>query len=349
LLFLAVALTYEVVFPLIAIAGALYLATGFDRRRALWRGAFDLVLALGFTCYRMFIADVSSTFVVKRTPGEWVDRLLLMWRGAWNSWHTLFVPGTVGLVVALMVLGAIAAVAVTNTRARVAMRPWAIVAVACAAYALIAVSAYVTANYTYVPQPSTTYNRLNLAAAPAYCGIAVALLSMLFIAVRSRAPAVVAGAAVALVTVGFAQHQVRVERDSQASWERSWTDQIRAINTFKRISGALPRNASILSFGHPIYEANWIPVLSTGWDLRGAIDLETPIDPPKAIPWIPGVECGATSVVFDGRPYMPYGGRSPVYAFNPGVPALVPLHSAADCRSVLAQWGPPPYVAPPPT
>jgi peptidoglycan/LPS O-acetylase OafA/YrhL len=347
-LFLAMAFTYEVVLPPIAMNGLFYVLAFGPRRRVLVRSAGDLAFAAAFSGYRMLLAPADSTsgFDVARTTGQWVDRVWSLVKGMWTSWKALYAPTTLAVV---LILAGLALVLVTARR-RAELRPelarWAGVALAAAAFAVVSMMAYAPANNLYVPQVGGTFNRLNLAAAPAYAVLAVAGGRLLYVSLRAwlswRTSAEVVTALALLLAAG----QVRVERASQNAWAQSWRQQTTALNAIKRMTPGIPRDASIVSFGHPIWEAGYVPVFSASWDLRGAIDAETPIDPPAATPYVPGVSCGPQAVQFDGRDYMPYHGASPVWFFDVKSYGTAHVTSQQQCVAAANRFGVPPYFDP---
>jgi hypothetical protein len=340
--------TYEVVLPLIAIGGVFYLVARAPRRAALARATVDLALAGGFTAYRLFLAPVpkDSGFVMHRNPSQSVERLLTLWRGAWASWQPMFIPGPIGPVVLVAALVLVVVTAARRPAVRPRLRPWLWLALAAAAFALVAVTPYFVANDYYVPDPRTPANRLNLAAAPAYCALAVALLAMVGIALRAWSNAIVAFAVPLVLALGFVVHQTAVSFTSQEDWAQAWREEIIVVNAFKRLFGPVPRYASIVSFGHPLYAGAWIPVFSTDWDLRGAIDSETHVDPDRAMPFTPDLACGELGVLKAGALFMPYAGPSPVWFASSKNFEVRHVRSKAQCDRAVVDFGRPPYFLP---
>lgn len=345
LLFVLLVFTYEVVLPLIAVTAAFYLLASPRRRAALVRGGFDLMLALAFTAYRLVISPVptGSGFAQHRTFAQSLDRTTAVLRGAWHSWHQLFLPGTVAILIAIA--GAVivlAAMAQDREVLRACLRLLA-VAVGAAAFAILAVLPYVPANDLYVPTPSSLFNRLNIVSAPAYCVAFVALASMLWTALSRWLPRAVATIAVGALVLGVAAWQIDLERESQQAWAASWDEQRAAIDTLRTVAPQLDARASVLSFGHPLWERGFIPVFAAGWDLRGAIDHETAIDPVRAVPFVDAATCAVQGVAFDGRPYASYRGRSPVWFVNLATAQARRITSTALCNQAVADWGRPPF------
>ena len=203
---------------------------------------------------------------------------------------------------------------------------------------------FITANDLYVPVSYGTFNRLNLPATIPYALGFVALLGLLYeVLAQSRAlrwcGAVLVGAA--LVAVGV--HQFRVSNTHKGAWETSWSQQRVALAGYRKAVRGLPADARILGFGTPEWEAGFVPVFAASWDLRGAIDYTTRVDPPAAIPFAGGAVCASTGIDVFGVLAMPYSGSTPLFAVNPGLDAAVRVNSRAACQRVVDRWGPSPF------
>ena len=345
-LFALLVFTYEAVIVLIAIAVGLYLLSAPDnRRRALERGACDLMLAGTFTLYRLVIDPVAvgAGFTQSRTTGETIDRVWVVLGGAWDSWRPLFVPGTVGTVVVLVAI-VICVVAMAKDRAvRRASRKWLLAGVAATVFAIASVMPYVVGNDLYVPDTASLFNRLNFAAAPAYCVLFVALCGLLWTALARWVPPAAATAVVLVLVVGVGVSQIDAGLVTQESWAASWDDQQAAVKQLRRLRPEPAADAAIMSFGHPIWESGFIPVFSASWDLRGAMDLWTRVDPSSALPFLDGATCGPAGVIFGGVPYTAYRGTFPLWFVNLKTGAARHIVSARQCDATVAAWGRPPF------
>ncbi len=349
LLFLLLVFTYEVVIPLIGVAGALYLLATKDRRAALIRGAFDLTLAAIFTFYRLVFApvDAASGFVPERTLSESLDHVSAVLRGAWVSWHSLFVPGTAAAVVAVVAVLVIVTAAADDAKTRRAIVVWLAIAAGAAAFAVLAVAPYFAANGLYVPDTYSLFNRLNIVSAPAYCLLFVALAGALWSALSHWLAGRVATVIVGVLIAGVAVSQVDVARESQSRWAASWDAQRTAIKGLKLAAPRLPADATVMSFGHPLWEPGFIPVFSAGWDLRGAIDVETPLDPPAAVPFMDTAVCTAQGADVAGAPFARYAGvASPLWFVNTSTGDARRIASRKACVATAAEWGRPPFFDP---
>jgi hypothetical protein len=345
LLFVALAFTYEVVLPLIAVSGAFYLLAARDRRAALCRGAVDASLAAGFVAYRLFLApvDPNSGFSVERTTDAWIERVRVLLKGGWHSWRTLFLPGDLAVAVVGACTLVVLAVLVLHRPARRPVLRWVAVATGSAIFAVVALLPYLPANDFYVPDPSSLFNRLNVAAAPAYCVVFVALAASLWNALRCRLPAAAATGVVGLLVAATAWHQIDFAITSQAAYAQSWKEQRAAVKGLERAAPHLPPDASVVSFGHPIWERGFIPVFSAGWDLRGAIDVRTHVDPPQALPFVSTAACGATSLLEAEARLIDYQGPSPLWFVNTSTAEVRRINSREACEKAVADWGRPPF------
>jgi hypothetical protein len=345
LIFTGLMLTYEIVIPLIAVNGVLYWLAR-PGRAAVVHGAVDLAFGVGFYVYRTWISPVSSdsNIVVERGLGDYPDRARDLLEGTWQSWQDLFAPGTAGAVLA--VLGG-ATVIVTLLAFRDSRRQillWLALAALGVAAAIVAVVAYFPANDLYVPRPDTLFNRLNLAAAPAYCLIFIGLLGALYTSVLTIGGRMVAIAVVAALVGAVVSWQLEVESQSQAAWQEAWNQETRAAAGIGAALADAPPDASVVSFGHPLWERGFIPVFTASWDLRGMIDYyQLGVDPPKAVPFLPTASCTRAGVALDNVLFIRFRGDSPVWFANATSGEGRPIESQKACLATVAEWGPPPY------
>ena len=346
------AFTYEALMPLIAVAGGFYLLACGPRRRVIVRGAVDLVFALAFTFYRLVLVTVpeGSGFVVKRTPEQDIVRGRALLHGLWNSWQQLYVPTGFARLVLVVCAVFVIATAVARPATRGPLGRWLLVALGGAAFSVAAIAAFLPANDLYVPVIQGTFNRLNVFAAPAFAVVFVALLALFAVALHAWLSARTSAEVVLVAAMLIAASQVNFERDQQRYWAASWKEQVKALNMIKRIQHHIPRNASIITFGHPIWEPGYIPIFSSSWDVRGAIDAQTSIDPPVAMPFVPGTACGPAGVTYDGGAFADYRAPdgSPLWFINTVTYAHFPVPNKARCDAAVAEFGAPPYVDPDP-
>jgi hypothetical protein len=346
LLFVALVFTYEIVIPLIAVDVIFYLLATGRNRPALVRGAVDFGFAVLITLLRLTVDKVNanSGFVVHRTLSQDVTRVKTLVRGCWQVWHQLFLSDTAAVIVAIVAALIVVGVAIARRDARRPIVTWLAVAIVGAFFVGVAISAYTTANDFYVPSVGGTFNRINIGAAPGHCLIFVALLGALFEALRRivRTPAALAIVAVLVALISV--HQLKINFDSQDAWAAAWQEEGQAMHGARAILPRIPTNASLVTFGHPLWERGFVPVFSASWDFRGAVDLETDHDPPRAVPYLTGVGCGPTDVLFGGAPYMPYNDpNSPTWFINVLSQKAVHVTSKRTCDATVAAFGPQPF------
>jgi hypothetical protein len=343
-IFTGLVLTYEIVIPLIAVTGVLYWLA-LPGRAALVHGAVDFAVAVAFYVFRTWITPVSadSNIVVERKAGEIPGRVLDLLNGTWQSWQDLFAPGSAGAGVAILGAGTVAVALFGFRESRRRILLWLALALLGVAAAGVAVVAYLPANDLYVPRPDTLFNRLNVSAAPAYCLIFVALLGALFTSIRAIAGRVAAVAIVAALVGAVVSWQLEMGSRSQAAWQEAWNQETRAA---AGIGGALahaPPDASVVSFGHPLWERGFIPVFTSSWDLRGMIDYQLAVDPPRAVPFLPTVSCSRDGVLVDNALYIRFRDSSPVWFANATTGEGRQVESLKACQKAVADWGIPPY------
>jgi hypothetical protein len=339
--------TYEIALPLVALGGAAYYLC-FRDRRALKRWAVDIGLITLFLIYRLVVVPVSSEtgLIVHRDASQTIHRVQVLLNGAWSTWKFVYVPGTLGTIALVTLAVTIAALLLfpdSGFGGR-AMRWFVIFAfgfVLATAGALV----YLTANDLYVPEVAGTFNRLNLPGSLGYVAMAVAILGLLYEVLRTfKLQRPVAGGLVVLVVVGSAVHQVGVSREHIRSWEASWSDQEQALKGYRVALRGAPHTAEVIGFDVPIWERGWIPVFAASWDLRGAIDYETPVDPPVAYPLLPTLTCGLTGMVEGGTLIASYNQLgAPLYFVSPVRRAIVRVKTKSTCERIILAWGRPPF------
>lgn len=348
LLFVVAMLTYEIAVPLVALNGIVYWAAG-RNRAALWRGAVDLALAIGFVLYRLVISpvDPSAGFTVERTLHENLVRARTLVEGAWDTWHESFLPGALGVIGIVCLLAAVGVLALRDAEMRRRFLPWLGLLAGSLAIAGASTFAFMTADDIYVPQMGSAFNRVVLPASIAYVCLFVALLGLGYEILRRFVPRPLAATAVALVALGSAWHQLGISSEHKRAWEASWSEQETALAGYGAAVRGLPLESRIIGTGVPIWEPGFIPVFAASWDLWGAIHYTTAVEPPVASPLFPTMVCGRRGMVLDGAPFTPYRAPDqPLYFLNTGGRAIL-VDSRASCERTIERWGYPPYMAPP--
>jgi hypothetical protein len=339
--------TYEIVVPLVALQGLVYLAV-YRNRTALLRWLVDLGLVLVFVVYRLTLVPVEGeNFIAHRTLGELITRARVLLEGVWEAWRTLYAPGlALGLLAAIVVAAAAATVLSPTLRPRL-LRWWLLLAGATVAAAAAAL-AYLTAEDLYQPVIYSTYNRVNLAGTIPYALAFVAVLGLLFELVRRWSPwALAAPLVVSVLALGVGRHQLAVSDEHQDAWLNSWSIQTDAIPGLRKAMDGVPTEARILGFDTPQWERDWVPVIVQTWDLRGLLAYETPVNPVSASPFFEFFFCGRHGVAETGTEIAPYDEPGhPLYFASPSRGRSVRIESKQQCKRMLKAWGYPPFWTP---
>jgi hypothetical protein len=339
--------TYEIALPLMALGGAVYYLRYRDRR-ALKRWAVDIGLVILFLVYRTAVVPVSSQtgLLEHRNGSQTIHRGEVLLEGAWSTWKFVYLPGTLGTIALVSLAAVIVALLRVDSRGLASRAmPWFVLFVFGLVLSAAGALVYLTANDLYVPQVSGTFNRLNVPGSLGYVAMAVAILGVAYEVLRTlKLSRPVATGLVALAVTGSAIHQLGVSADHIRSWEASWSDQQQALAGYRAALRGAPHTAQIIGFDVPIWERGWVPVFAASWDLRGAIDYETPVNPPVAYPLVPTLTCGSTGMVEGGSliaPYNRYG--APLYFVSPKRRAIVRVERQSRCEQMILKWGRPPF------
>jgi hypothetical protein len=348
LIFVIAMASYEIAVPLVALNGIFYWAAN-RNRAALRRGAVDLALAIAFVAYRLILdpADPSEGFTVHRTVHGDLSRAWTLISDAWRTWHEAFLPGTIGTIGVVAVLVVAGALALRETEMRRRLLPWALFLAAGVVVAGASTFVFLTANDLYAPQMGTLSNRVTLPGTIAYVCVFVALLGFGYEIVRRFVPPPwVAGLAVVVVALGSAHHQLLISTQHKREWEASWSEQKKALAGYDTAARGIPQQSRIIGLGAPIWEPEYIPIFAAPWDLRGAIDYTTAVDPPSATPLVPTMFCGHRGMVLEGVPFTPYQTPAePLYFLDAASGEAARVANEAQCRRTIARWGRPPFTA----
>jgi hypothetical protein len=338
--------TYEIAVPLILLGGATYYLAYRDRN-ALRRWGADIGLVLLFVAYRLILAPLSATsgFLVHRGASQTLSRVWTLLNGAWVSWKDVYAPGLLGTIVLAILAATVIALLARSARYRTASRRWLILFVLGLALSAAGALVYLTANDLYVPVVESVFNRLNVPGSFGYAAMAVAILGAAYEALRLlRLPAVAAVLLLALPILATTVHQLGISDEHIRSWEASWTDQQQALHGYRIALRRIPRRAEIIGFDVPIWQRGFVPVFAAGWDLKGALDWETPVDPPVAYPLLPTLSCGAAGVVEGQTVIASYAAQGePLFFVSPKRETAVHIITQAACEKAITAWGRPPF------
>jgi hypothetical protein len=338
--------TYEIALPLVALGGITY-CLAYRNRNALLRWGVDIGLVLLFLAYRLILAPLSaeSGFLVHRSASQTISRAGVLLNGAWVTWKDVYAPGAVGTIVLAGVAVAVITLLVRAQEFRRRATPWVILYVFGLALSAAGALVYLTANDLYVPVVDSIFNRLNVPGSFGYAAMAVAILGAIYEVLRAcRLPRPAAALLLALPIAATTVHQLGISDEHIRSWETSWKDQQQAFIGYRAALRGVPRRAEIIGFDVPIWERGFIPVFAAGWDLRGAIDWETAVDPPVAFPLVPTLTCGAAGVVEGAALIAPYNQPGkPLYFASPKRRTVVRVTTKRTCEQTIAKWGRPPF------
>ncbi len=343
---LAAMATYEIAVPLIAVGGATYYLRDRNRRAIRW-WAGDIGLVLLFAVYRLTLVPVSneSTFLVHRDASQTLIRGRVLLQDAWSTWKYVYLPGWIGTAALVAVAVVVAALCVVGGRSfRKRAGPWLAVLALGMGVAAAGALAYLTANDLYAPQVSGTFNRVNLPGSLGYVAMAVAIVGLVYaVLIQLKVPPPFAAGLVALVVAGSVDHQVGISRDHIGSWEASWHDQKQALSGYRVALRGIPHTADIVGFDTPLFERGYIPAFAATWDLRGALDYETNVDPTVASPLLPAFDCGTAGVSEGTTTVLPYDDvMAPLYFVSPVRHLAIRVKNQSECELVIREWGRPP-------
>ncbi len=345
-LVLAAMATYEIAVPLVGVGGVVYYLSYRDRR-ALKRWAVDIGLVVVFLIYRLAVAPVSSEsgLLVHRNASQLIGRMQVLLEGAWSTWKFVYVPGVVGTIALVVLTVATLVLLVTNSGFSARAMRWFAMFVLGLVISAAGALVYLTANGLYVPEVNSTFNRLNLPGSFGYVAMAVAILGVFYEVLRTfKLTVPIAASLVALAIVGSAIHQLGISDEHIQAWEASWSDQQQALAGYRAALRGAPHRADIIGFDTPIWESGWVPVFASSWDLRGAIEYETSVDPPVAYPLLPTLTCGTIGMVEGGTLIASYDEPGvPLYFVSPKRRAIVRVKEKGACEEMIAKWGRPPF------
>jgi len=338
--------TYEIALPLIALGGATY-CLAYRNRSALLRWGVDVGLVVLFLGYRLIFAPLSaeSGFLVHRSASQTISRAGVLLEGAWATWRGEYVPGG-GWTIALAVLAAaVIALAARSREFRRGVAPWLALFVFGVALSAAGALVYLTANDLYVPVVDSIFNRLNVPGSFGYVAMAVAILGAIYEVLRTcKLPRQVAALLLALPIAASTVHQLGISNEHIRAWEASWRDQQQALIGYRAALRPIPHHAEIIGFDVPIWQQGFVPVFAAGWDLRGAIDWETRVDPPVAYPLLPTLTCGASGIVEGATLIATYEQPgAPLYFASPKRRTAVRVSTKRECDQTIARWGRPPF------
>lgn len=211
-----------------------------------------------------------------RTLGELVDRVDTVYDGMLTLWSATFLrfSPTPGWIIGLLVGAAGMAVVLSwnNGRARLWARRAACLTFAGATVAVLGLVAFIPTDDYYWPRDTGLDSRINsvsqFGAVLLALGFFAAIAAIAFAISERRW----VGAATLCVLVGLVGiFSARDALRSQDGWMSSWDAQTRVLTTVNELVPDVKDGEVIMTFGHPLYTTNWVPIFAQRWELQSAL------------------------------------------------------------------------------
>jgi hypothetical protein len=351
--YLASLLQYEVAYVAICGGSLLYL-TRADWRRALSRGAVDIAVAtvaIGVIVANSAVSHTDSYTRHARLLYEGGKQILTAVALPYGSPRTVIVIGLLAVLAA--VCAAVALLLPANSAERRQLVRWLAVAVG---GILVAAAGYVMftgAIDYYQPLNPGLANRTNAIASLGFIATVYAIAAMSGVLLFRGLPAakyLAAGAAAAAGAFLFTGYLDRLQA-SIAVWDRTYHHERAVLTTLQSVLPDPPRSATIFTFGHPTVSENpGLPVFSSFWELRGAVQVTFDDPTIAAYPALPGsrVICTGRGVLLTEYP-PEYGDQyGEVYLVDVPTRRVERPDSLRGCLRAAPSFQPGPPQAPPP-
>jgi len=301
-LYALAAFTYELILPLIGLAGVLYWGVA-GRRAALPRWAADIaacgvcVLLISGPAQRFRGGDSSLSLLVDRaretlSAGGDVFMLALPFDQA--------LEGPAGILLVLAAAFGAGLLAASGGAQSRMLRDWVIVTCGSLVFALAGLLLLLPSVSYYIPRWTGIANRFGLASSP---GAALLIVCLIFLValcllriVRSPRFAPMAATALVLVTAVLLARQERAAQDGWADAARATDHVLAALDT--ALPEPLPARSVVVTFRHSTsIQPVGVPVFESSWDLQGALRLRYDDETVDGRPW-PGIRCLPDGIVF---------------------------------------------------
>jgi hypothetical protein len=352
-LYLTSLLQYEVAYVAICASGLLYL-TRAPWRRALPRGLVDIAIASAA------IGVIVANSAVPHTDSYTRHARLLYDGGLRILTAVAFPHGTprTGTVIGFLVIvaaggGVVAGLLPHSSSERRDLLRWLIVA---GGGVLTAAAGYVMftgAIDYYQPLNPGLANRTNAIASLGFIAsvyaVAVIAGTLLF---RGLPAGRYLGAAVPVLVAAFLFSGYRDRLSTSAAvWDRTYEHERVILRTLQADVPNPPRSATIYTFGHPTVSENpGLPIFSSFWELRGAVQVVYDDPTIAAYPALPGsaVVCTEKGVRLSGYPRA-YGDRyGEVFLIDIPTERVARPRTFRECLAVAPAFQPGPHQAVPP-
>lgn len=354
LLYLVSLLQYEIAYAAIVGTGLLYL-TRAPWRRVLPRSVVDIAVA------SIAIAVIASNAAIEHAPSYTHHAEILFDDGLKILTAVALPYGTPRTATVLGLLAAVALGAFVVARLLPRQAPergelvrWLLFGVGGLMLAAAGYVMFVGAIEYYSPLTPGLANRTNAVASIGFIATtyAVAMLAgtLLFRGLAGgRQLAAATGVAVAVFL--FVGYQDRL-RDSAAVWDRAYAHEQAVLGALQRHLPEPPPGSTLLTFGHPTVSENpGLPIFSSQWELRGAVQVVFDDPSIAAYPALPGTRlaCGRELAYLTGAGYGPgLGDRyGEVYLLDVPSGRTERLTSRRACRAAAPRFVPGPPQPPP--
>lgn len=313
------------------------------RTRGLLIGGIATAGAVVIGYYRA----AGSGRVVERDSSGLVSRVGDVLRGATDTWSDAYIgfPMPAPWVAVFVVLtGAVASfLARSGCIGRSQIRSaWALLGAGVLIGAL-GVAAFFPADDYYVPRPLGLDNRMNVVSQFGYVLIALAFFVFIAVLVANLFARPLAGVATGAVVILIALSTSAIASLRSAQyWADSWATQ---ESVLARVNDLVPTDRSdltVFTFGHRLYEPNWLPIFVQPWELDSALKVTRNQPDVGGFP-ISGWSCVNTGLT---RTIGAAGVRTPAevpYAKAVFVRvdqgAVATPQNIGACRRALAAWG----------
>ena len=294
-----------------------------------------------------YFRATSSGRIASRTIGGTLDHAAQVVRGTVDSWVDAFMrfpaPAwwAVGIILICAALGTVLAWHVDGC-SQIVRSAWTMLALG-AVVSLLGTASLIPTDDYYVPRPYGLDNRMLIVAQFGYALVAIGLFAFvgLIVAGILGRPEGAVGAAVTLVVISSVLG-LNASFTSRDLWTQSWERQLHILDVINRTVPRVRPNEVIMTFGHSLYEPNWLPIFVQPWELDSAIKISR--DNPTAS----GYPISGWTCVADGLSRVGPGGKPPAKAeltWDDLVFVNVALNGAEkprglrDCLHLQRDWG----------
>ena len=290
---------------------------------------------------------VGSGRVVERDSSGVLGQVGNVLRGATDTWADAYIgfPMPAHWVILTITLTGVVATLLSRSghigtnqiRSAWALFGWGTVV------AGLGVAAFFAAEAYYAPRPNGLDNRMNVVSQFGYVLVALALFLFIAVLVANLFERPLAGAATGMLLVAIALYTSAASSLRSAGyWADSWTTQESILARANELVPADQADVTIFTFGHRLYEPNFLPIFAQPWELDSALKVTRDQPGVGGFP-ISGWNCVLTgltrSVGADGvrtPAEVPY--TKAVFVRVDKAAVVTPKNIDA-CQRILTAWG----------